>query len=67
MWASFAIVRQWVKAVAEVTRRVAGMPDYERFVAHLRAEHPGCQIPSRQSYFADYVKGRYDRPGTRCC
>ena len=62
---------RWLRdklSIAAVTlRRVAGMPDYDRFVAHLRAAHPGCPIPSRESYFTDYVKGRYDRPGTRCC
>lgn len=53
--------------LATLLRRVGGMPDYEAYVAHLRARHPGCAIPTRRAYFEEFLRGRYDRPGNRCC
>ena len=55
-----------LRALAALVRGVAGMPDYERYVAHLRAAHPGVPVPSEREYLAAYVEHRY-RPGSRCC
>ena len=50
-----------------VIRRVAGMPDYAAFLAHLRAHHPGSPEPTEREYFAQYVAARYGDAPTRCC
>lgn len=48
-------------------RRIAGMPDYESYVEHLRRCHPGYSIPSERQFFADFVRARYGDGPTRCC
>jgi uncharacterized short protein YbdD (DUF466 family) len=48
-------------------RRMAGMPDYERFVDHRRRHHANEPMPSEREYFAEYVTARYGDSPTRCC
>ena len=55
------------RALGSAVRRVAGMPDYEAYVAHLRRCHPGCRVPSEREYYEDYVATRYGDGPTRCC
>ena len=53
--------------VAEVVRRLIGVPDYDRYVAHVRAAHPGCEPLPRDAFMRKRMEDRYSRPGTRCC
>lgn len=48
---------------------MVGMPDYDLYVAHLKARHPGQPIPDRKSFARDCVKRRYEGNGqpNRCC
>lgn len=48
-------------------RRVTGMPDYQAFVEHQRAHHPGQPVPSERDYFTAFVTARYSDGPTRCC
>ncbi|HTS90344.1 MAG TPA: YbdD/YjiX family protein [Gemmatimonadales bacterium] len=48
-------------------RQVVGMPDYDRYVRHLRLAHPGRPIPSEREFFELYLKARYGEGPTRCC
>ena len=57
----------WAAAARGVVRRVAGMPDYEAYVAHLRRCHPGRAVPSEREYYEEYVANRYGDGPTRCC
>ena len=50
-----------------IVRRVAGMPDYQAYVAHLRRRHPERPVPSERSFYDEYVKRRYGDGPTRCC
>jgi uncharacterized short protein YbdD (DUF466 family) len=43
------------------------MPDYQAYLAHLRAEHPERPLPTERQYFEEYLKGRYESGPTRCC
>ena len=54
---------QWMAAL----RRVSGMPDYQAFVEHQRAHHPGEPVPSERDYFNAFVTARYSDGPTRCC
>jgi uncharacterized short protein YbdD (DUF466 family) len=56
----------WADIVATL-RRVAGMPDYAAYVAHLRRCHPERAVPSEREYFDEYVRARYGDGPTRCC
>lgn len=50
-----------------VLRRIVGAPDYERYLAHVRARHPGCAPMSREEFLRERIAARYERPGSRCC
>jgi uncharacterized short protein YbdD (DUF466 family) len=48
-------------------RRLAGMPDYDAYVEHLRRCHPERPVPSRREFFDEFVEQRYGGVGSRCC
>ncbi len=59
--------RAVLERAARVVGFVAGAPDYERYVAHVRARHPGSEPVSRHEFVRQRLADRYDRPGSRCC
>lgn len=60
-------LRLTLTAIARVLRAVAGVPDYERYVAHMRLRHPGSRLLSPAELFASRQRDRFERPGGRCC
>jgi uncharacterized short protein YbdD (DUF466 family) len=52
---------------AAVVRRIVGVPDYERYVAHVRECHPGTTPMTRREFEAARLDDRYSKPGQRCC
>jgi uncharacterized short protein YbdD (DUF466 family) len=55
------------QGLAHAVRRVIGVPDYDRYLAHMRRHHPD-QVPLSVDAFAlDALARRYERPGSRCC
>jgi uncharacterized short protein YbdD (DUF466 family) len=52
---------------ASVLRRVIGAPDYERYLAHVRARHPGLQPLGEADFYRTRLEDRYNRPGSKCC
>ena len=50
-----------------IVKRIAGMPDYEAFLAHMRTRHPDCRLPSEREFFESYLKQKYAGGGSRCC
>lgn len=46
---------------------VLGDHDYERFVAHMRARHPGAPIPSEREFWRNRHAETEANPGARCC
>lgn len=59
--------RDHIERAACVVRRIIGVPDYERYVAHVRAHHPGTEPLSEEEFVRQRLADRYSRPGTRCC
>jgi uncharacterized short protein YbdD (DUF466 family) len=57
----------WWSRIVATLRRIAGMPDYEAYLEHLRAHHPECSLPSEREYYDLYLSGRYGNGTTRCC
>jgi uncharacterized short protein YbdD (DUF466 family) len=53
--------------VREVMLRILGVPDYERYVAHVRACHPDEPVLDREAFMRERLAARYERPGARCC
>ena len=56
------------RAFCSACRQVFGMPDYERYLAHAEATHPGQPVMTREAYSAWAIERRYGGSGeTRCC
>jgi uncharacterized short protein YbdD (DUF466 family) len=53
--------------IARIVRRIIGAPDYERYLAHAAASHPGETPLTAEAFARDALARRYDRPGSRCC
>ena len=50
-----------------VLRTVLGAPDYDGYLVHTRARHPGTRVMTRDEFVAARLRARYARPGSRCC
>jgi uncharacterized short protein YbdD (DUF466 family) len=48
-------------------RRIAGMPDYDAHLEHLRRCHPEHLIPTERQFYDEFVTARYGDGPTRCC
>ncbi|MDB4874676.1 MAG: hypothetical protein JWM41_1122 [Gemmatimonadetes bacterium] len=59
--------RSKIERVAYVVRRVIGVPDYDRYVAHLHAHHAGARPMDREEFIRQRLADRYNKPGSRCC
>ena len=57
----------WLAQMANVLRRIIGAPDYDTYLAHMRARHVGEEPLSRDAFAADALTRRYSTPGNRCC
>ena len=60
----------WQARIAQagaVVRRIIGVPDYDRYLAHMRESHPGVRALTRDEFAHERLCDRYSRPGTRCC
>ena len=55
------------KTAVRFGRRLIGVPDYDTYVAHLRAHHPERTIPSYAEFFLERQEARYRGGGGRCC
>lgn len=53
--------------LVQTARLVVGVPDYDRYVAHMRRLHPGTAPMDREAFFADRLRARYGRGASRCC
>ena len=60
-------LRVRLQRCAAVLRAVVGVPDYERYVAHMRTRHPGVALLSPKEFYAVRQRERFERPGGRCC
>jgi len=52
---------------ASVVRAVLGVPDYERYLAHMRSVHPGDRVMSETEFKHTRMSDRYNGPGSKCC
>jgi uncharacterized short protein YbdD (DUF466 family) len=58
---------RFVTGVAGILRTIAGMPDYEAHIEHLRRQHPEDPLPSSREYYESFLASRYGGGPTRCC
>lgn len=52
---------------AATLRAAAGVGDYEAYLRHQHALHPGAPVLSREEFFRKRQDARYRRGATRCC
>jgi len=52
---------------ASVMRAVLGVPDYQRYLAHMKTAHPGDRVMSETEFRHTMMNDRYNNPGSRCC
>lgn len=48
-------------------RGVTGADAYERYVAHLRREHPDAPVPDEREFWRAKYADQDANPGARCC
>lgn len=56
-----------VERAAKVLRYIIGVPDYDRYVAHVRTHHPDATPMCRTDFERMRITDKYSRPGGRCC
>ena len=55
----------WLRKTA---RLMVGLPDYDAYIGHMAAHHPGAPVMDRVAFFRDRQEARYGgKNGGRCC
>ncbi len=55
------------RRVGNVIRQIIGAPDYDGYLAHVRAQHPDRTPLTEEQFRRERMSARYSRPGSRCC
>jgi uncharacterized short protein YbdD (DUF466 family) len=63
------MLRVFISRVRDTLRLMIGIPDYERYVAHIRAHHPEKEPMSYEAFFRERQDARFGGKGDirRCC
>ena len=61
------VMMERLRRAARTLRTVIGAPDYERYVAHVRSEHPGALVMTRREFERRRQDDREANPRARCC
>jgi uncharacterized short protein YbdD (DUF466 family) len=61
------VVFERMRGIRQTCRQVFGIPDYERYLAHAAAHHPGAPVLSRRDFCAQAIERKYGNSGPRCC
>jgi uncharacterized short protein YbdD (DUF466 family) len=48
-------------------RQMFGIPDFDRYRAHMQATHPGAPVLSEREFHAMAIDRRYGAARPRCC
>jgi uncharacterized short protein YbdD (DUF466 family) len=56
-----------LRTLGQAWRQVCGIPDYERYLEHMAAHHPGEPVAGRREFFARAIDRKYGKSGPRCC
>ena len=60
-------ITSFVSRTASFVRAVLGVPDYERYLSHMRSAHPGDRVMSETEFRITRMNDRYNRTGSKCC
>lgn len=59
--------REALRRAAATARLMVGVPDYDAYLAHRRAAHPGAPAMTRAEFHRDRIARRYGEGTGRCC
>jgi|SoimicmetaTmtLAB_FD_contig_81_80890_length_1200_multi_2_in_0_out_0_2 uncharacterized short protein YbdD (DUF466 family) len=59
--------RMQLQRIRQACRQLFGIPDYDRYLTHVRANHPGEPILSEREFHALAIDRRYGGMSARCC
>jgi uncharacterized short protein YbdD (DUF466 family) len=62
-----ARVRKSIRHLRAAYHQVFGVPDYQAYLQHMRARHPGAPCLSEREFVAHWLDHKYGRKGPRCC
>jgi len=60
-------IAAFFRLLARTARAACGLPDYEAYLAHVRAHHPDREPLDRAAFVRDREAARYARGRSRCC
>ncbi len=60
-------VRSRASSLRRFWRGVVGADAYERYVEHLRRNHPEAPVPTEKQFWKDKYAEMERNPKTRCC
>ena len=60
-------VKQAFAGVRWYLREVSGESAYDRYVEHMRRDHPEQLVMSRREYERERMRMRDENPRARCC
>ena len=60
-------VRARVAHALSLVRRIIGVPDYDTYVGHMAARHPGQPLLTESEFAEERLTAKYSKPGQRCC
>lgn len=58
---------QLLKTLRDTARLMVGVPDYERYLQHMRDAHPDGTPMSYAQFFRNRQQARYGSGRGRCC
>ncbi len=56
-----------MRQLLTLIRRISGMPDYQRYLAHARTYHADRPPLTEREFYDRYLETRYSGAGSRCC
>ena len=66
--AARASARQdWRVRMRRAYLQVFGIPDYVRYLDHMRVHHPGAPLLTERAFHAQAIDRKYCKSGPRCC
>jgi uncharacterized short protein YbdD (DUF466 family) len=60
-------IKSMFSTTASFVRAVLGVPDYDRYLSHMRTAHPGDRIMTETEFRHTRMNDRYNRAGSKCC
>jgi uncharacterized short protein YbdD (DUF466 family) len=60
-------LRARLQRLRQACRQMFGIPDFDRYRAHMQATHPGQPLLSEREFHAMAIDRRYGAARPRCC